>query len=96
MRYRDVEEDSNFQDRVSEEGGKHPNFDEALSAAKLYLEGEPHLTQCGVVGGGASTLLRCLRTIRTDVSPTVNFYFFLETRSDPDDVAVLYDLFIEI
>lgn len=95
MRIRDVIEDESFIACKEEQGSKLAEFDTILTAARLYLESEPILTQCFVVGAGASSPLRCLPSLATETFPTVNFYFYLDSRSGQDDVVILHHLLIE-
>ena len=46
MRIRDVIEDESFIACKEEQGSKLAEFDTILTAARLYLESEPILTQC--------------------------------------------------
>lgn len=94
MRYRYVEEDENFQNKVAEEG-TFDGFDEILIAAKLFLEGDPQLERCPVVGSGAAHDLRRLTSGKDLAFPVVNFFFFVTSQSNLNDTVILHDFFVE-
>ena len=95
MLYREIIEDGFFQDRVREEPEAIPQFDKILEAAKLYLATSRELTECDRVGFGAGGDLYCLRSEEVPAFPRINFFFILDSTSEPHDLVVLHDFLIE-
>jgi hypothetical protein len=69
LQIRELIEDDYFQNKVETEGPKLPGFDEILRAARRYLTDAPNLSECRMVGSGAASDLRCLRSLQTPVFP---------------------------